>query len=176
MLSCHAASPPVLCPDDEILVADERGVVAGEQKGKLLLDLILVGDQEVARRAERCLMAGGSKLALRQALLILICSTLRIPYLDEAVMQKIIGVTELQRSFRAVLDEVAQRRVPYSLTRGSRPEAVIIPYDDFVRFQELQEQATLARFDRLLARMATENAQYSEDEVAADVEAARSGT
>ena len=90
-------------------------------------------------------------------------------------MQKIIGVTELQRSFRAVLDEVGQRPVPYILTRGSRPEAVIIPYDDFVRFQELQEQAALARFDRLLNRMATENAQYSEEEVAADVEAARSG-
>ena len=86
-------------------------------------------------------------------------------------MQKIIGITELQRSFRAVLDEVSQRRVPYILTRGSRPEAVIIPYDDFVHFQELQEQATLARFDRLLNRMATENAQYSEEEVAADVEA-----
>ena len=85
-------------------------------------------------------------------------------------MQKIIGVTELQRSFRAVLDEVSQRRVPYILTRGSRPEAVIIPYDDFVRFQELQEQATLARFDWLLSRMATENAQYNEEEVAADIE------
>ena len=87
-------------------------------------------------------------------------------------MQKIIGVTELQRSFRAVLDEVSQRRVPYILTRGSRLEAVIIPYDDFVRFQELQEQATLACFDQLLNRMATENAQYSEEEVAADVEVA----
>ena len=91
-------------------------------------------------------------------------------------MQKIIGVTELQRSFRAVLDEVAQRRVPYILTRGSRPEAVIIPYEDFVRFQELQEQATLARFDRLLNRMATEHTHYSEDEVAADIGAARSDT
>ncbi|MBA3946101.1 MAG: type II toxin-antitoxin system Phd/YefM family antitoxin [Herpetosiphonaceae bacterium] len=90
-------------------------------------------------------------------------------------MQKIIGVTELQRSFRAVFDEVAQRRVPYILTRGSHPEAVLIPYEDFVRFQELQEQATLARFDRLLNRMTMENEQYSEEEVAADVEAARSG-
>lgn len=91
-------------------------------------------------------------------------------------MQKIIGVTELQRSFRAILDEVAQHRVPYILTRGSRPEAVIIPYEDFVRFQELQEQSTLARFDRLMSRMATEHAQHSEDEVAADIEAARSDT
>ncbi len=90
-------------------------------------------------------------------------------------MQKIIGVTELQRSFRAVLDEVAQRRVPYILIRGSRPEAVIIPYEDFMRFQELQEQDTLTRFDRLLSRMATENARFSEDGVAADIEAVRSG-
>ncbi len=90
-------------------------------------------------------------------------------------MQKIIGVTELQRSFRAVFDDVAKQRVPYILTRGSRPEAVIIPYEDFVRFQELQEQATLASFDRLVNRMATENAERSEEEVAADVEAARSG-
>lgn len=53
-------------------------------------------------------------------------------------------------------------------------EAVIIPYEDWVRCQDLQEQATLAHVDRLQCRMATENAQYSEDEVAADVEAARS--
>jgi len=89
-------------------------------------------------------------------------------------MKKIIGVTELQRRSRAVLDEVVQRRMFYILTRGSRPEAVIIPYEDFVRFQEMQEQATIVRFDQLRSRMATENAQYSEDEVAADVEAARS--
>ena len=42
-------------------------------------------------------------------------------------MQKIIGVTELQRNFRAVFDEVARGHIPYILTRGSRPEAAIIP-------------------------------------------------
>ncbi|MBI4491681.1 MAG: type II toxin-antitoxin system Phd/YefM family antitoxin [Chloroflexi bacterium] len=88
-------------------------------------------------------------------------------------MQKIIGVTELQRRFRAVLDEVTHKRIPYVLTRGSRPEAVLLSYADFLRFQELDEQEVFARFDRLLARMAAENAGYSEEEVAADVEAAR---
>ena len=88
-------------------------------------------------------------------------------------MEKIIGVTELQRRFRAVFDEVAQRRIPYILTRGSRPEAVLISYEDFVRYQELQEKTILARFDQLLNRMVEKNALYDEEDVKADIEAAR---
>ncbi|MCZ7673862.1 MAG: type II toxin-antitoxin system Phd/YefM family antitoxin [Chloroflexi bacterium] len=88
-------------------------------------------------------------------------------------MQKIIGVTELQRRFRSVFDEVAHKHIPYVLTRGSRPEAVLIPYEEFLRLQALQEEEVLARFDRLAARMAKQNAAYSEEEVAADVAAAR---
>ena len=47
---CRATSPirPVLCADDEIVVTDQRRIMAGEQQRQLLLDLILVGDQEVA--------------------------------------------------------------------------------------------------------------------------------
>jgi hypothetical protein len=41
-------------------------------------------------------------------------------------MQKIIGVTELQRHFKAVFDEVAEENVPYVLPRVSRPEAAMI--------------------------------------------------
>ena len=90
-------------------------------------------------------------------------------------MQKIIGVTELQRRFRAIFDEVAHKRVPYVLTRGSRPEVVMIPYEDFMRFQQLQEKEVLRRFDRLSARMAERSAAYSDEEVAADIEQARAG-
>ena len=89
-------------------------------------------------------------------------------------MQRIIGVTELQRRFRSVFDEVARKRVPYVLTRGSRPEAALIPYEEFLRFQELKEQDVLARFDQLVARMAEQNAAVSEEEVATDVAAALS--
>lgn len=88
-------------------------------------------------------------------------------------MQKVIGVTELQRRFRAVFDEVARRHVPYVLTRGSRPEAALIPYEDFLRLQTLREREVLDRVDRLLARLAEQNASYSDEEVAADIEAAR---
>ena len=90
-------------------------------------------------------------------------------------MQRIIGVTELQRRFRAVFDEVVKRRVPYVLTRGSRPEAALIPYEEFLRFQALQEQEVLARFDRLVARMADQHAAVNEDQVAADVASALTG-
>jgi prevent-host-death family protein len=84
-------------------------------------------------------------------------------------MQKIIGVTELQRRFRSVFDEVAKKNIPYVLTRGSRPEAALIPYEEFLRFQALKEEEVFARFDRLVARMAKQNAAASEEEVAADV-------
>jgi prevent-host-death family protein len=88
-------------------------------------------------------------------------------------MYRIIGVTELQRRFRSVFDRVARENVPYVLTRGSRPEAALISYEEFLRFQALQEQDVLARFDQLVARMAAQNAAIDEEEVAADVAAAR---
>ena len=82
-------------------------------------------------------------------------------------------MTELQRRFRSVLDEVTKKRVHYVLTRGSRPEAALIPYEEFLRFQELNEQEVLARFDRLVTRMAEQHAALSEEDVATDVVAAR---
>jgi prevent-host-death family protein len=85
---------------------------------------------------------------------------------------KIIGVTELQRHFRSVFDQVAEGKTPYVLTRGSRPEAVLISYEEFLQYQALREEDVLARFDRLIARMAEQNAEGDEKEVAADVEAA----
>jgi len=84
-------------------------------------------------------------------------------------MNKIIGVTELQRNFRAVFDEVVQRKIPYILTRGSRPEVVMIPYEQYLKFVQADEAGVLARFDKLLERMAVVNARYSEEEVEADL-------
>ncbi len=88
-------------------------------------------------------------------------------------MQRIIGVTELQRRFRPFFDEVVRKRIPLILTRGSRPEAVLIPYEDFLRYQELQESEVLAHFDQVWNRLAEANTAYSTDEVAADIRATR---
>jgi prevent-host-death family protein len=89
-------------------------------------------------------------------------------------MQKVIGVTDLQRRLEAVLDEVAEEHVPYVLIRESQPQAVLVPYEEFLRYQEREEGEILRRFGRLRARMAEASADLSEDEVAAEVEAARS--
>ncbi len=88
-------------------------------------------------------------------------------------MHKVIGVTDLQRKFRAVFDEVVRKNTPYVLTRGSRPEAALIPYEDFLQFQEFQEKAILERFDRFTTRMSEQNAGYSETEIIADIEETR---
>jgi prevent-host-death family protein len=88
-------------------------------------------------------------------------------------IMKIIGVTDLQRGFRKVIDEVAEQRVPYVLTRGSRPEAVLVPYDEYQRLQALQEKDVVYELDRLLERTAARTAEVDEDEVAADATRAR---
>lgn len=90
-------------------------------------------------------------------------------------MQKIIDVTELQRKFRPFFDGVVNKHVPLILTSGSRPEAVLIPYEDFLRYQQLQESEVLARFDKVWDRLAEVNAEFSEGEIATDIKAARQG-
>lgn len=87
-------------------------------------------------------------------------------------MNKIIGVTELQRKFRTILDEVVQWHTPYILTRGSRPEAALIPYEQYLKFVQADESGVLDRIDRALVRMADLNARYSDEEVEADLMAA----
>lgn len=88
-------------------------------------------------------------------------------------MQKIVGVTELQRRFRSFFDQVARKNTPIILTRGSRPEAALIPYADYLRFQQMQEREVLAGFDQVWERLAELNTNFSEEEIAADIKAAR---
>lgn len=87
-------------------------------------------------------------------------------------MNKIIGVTELQRKFRTIFDEVVERHTPYILTRGSRPEAVLVPYEQYLKFAQADETGVLKRLENVLARMAVINAQYSDEDVEADLKQA----
>jgi prevent-host-death family protein len=90
-------------------------------------------------------------------------------------MLKIVGVTELQRRFRPFFEDVVRKRTPLVLTRGSRPEAVLIPYEDYVRFQQMEEGEVLAHFEQVWDRLSKVNAGYSLDEINADIHAARQG-
>ncbi len=88
-------------------------------------------------------------------------------------MDKIIGVTEFQRKFRTVFDEVVKERTAYILTRGSRPEVVMIPYERYQKFVEVDEAEILVRFDKLRKRMAEVNAHFSDEEVEKDLREAQ---
>ncbi len=87
-------------------------------------------------------------------------------------MDKIIGVTELQHRFRAVFDEVVRKHTPYILTRGSRPEAVLISYEHYQRYLRADETGVLKRIDDALAYMARVNAQHSDEEIESDLKEA----
>src|SRR5437763_14701066 len=89
------------------------------------------------------------------------------------VMHETIGLPDLERSLRAVLRDVLQQRVPYVLTEDSRPEVVLVPYDEFLQMQRFQEARVLARFDELWTGLAAHNASYSNDEIEQDIAAAR---
>ena len=41
-------------------------------------------------------------------------------------MVRIIGVAELRRRFRSILDQMVEGNTPYVVTRGSRPEAALV--------------------------------------------------
>ena len=92
------------------------------------------------------------------------------------MIPRIIGVTELQRRFKAIFDEVREGRVPYVLTRGSRPEAVLLPYEEYERLGRLDEKEVSYRFDRLLERTRRHSEDTTEEDVLADVRRARNET
>jgi prevent-host-death family protein len=90
-------------------------------------------------------------------------------------MQHIVGVTELQRHFKSFFDQVVRKRIPIILTRGSRPEAALIPYEDYLQFQQMRESEILAGFDQVWERLDQLKEEFSDDEITGDIEAARQG-
>ena len=88
-------------------------------------------------------------------------------------MQKTVAVADLGKRFRAVFDEVTEEHVPYVVTRGEQPEAVLVPYDDFQRLLKQSDDEVLRRFDEVRARIRERTAGFSEEQIAADVAAAR---
>ena len=85
-------------------------------------------------------------------------------------MSKTIEVTDLQKDIEQVVDEVATTKEPYVLTRKDKPSVVMISYEDYMKM--LSKEETWVRFEKTWHLLGEKNAQYSEDEISADVEAA----
>lgn len=90
-------------------------------------------------------------------------------------MHKTIKVLDLEGRLRKVLEEVINEHVPYVLTEDSQPEAVLVPYEEFLKLQRFKEEDVLARFDETWTRLGERNARFNEEEVADDIAAARGG-
>jgi prevent-host-death family protein len=88
-------------------------------------------------------------------------------------MHKTIRTAELEQDLRSILREVAESHVSCVVTDQDEPEAVLVPYDEYLKFQKLQQEGVWERIDRLRERMAKQNAGLTDEEIAADVEAAR---
>jgi prevent-host-death family protein len=88
-------------------------------------------------------------------------------------MPKTVAAAELGERFRAVFDEVTEDHLPYVVTRGQKPEAVLVPYAEFQRLLKNSDDAVLRRFDEVRARIRERTASFSEQDIAADVAAAR---
>jgi prevent-host-death family protein len=88
-------------------------------------------------------------------------------------MQKTVAAAELGKRFRTVFDEVTEDHVPYVVTRGQQPAAVLVPYEEFQRLLRSSDEEVVRRFDEVRARIRERTAGFSEEEIAADVAAAR---
>lgn len=68
-------------------------------------------------------------------------------------MSKIIGVTEARSKLKDILDEIAKdKEEAFILARGSKPEAVIISYEEYVSTQEKTRELWDRRFISALER------------------------
>ena len=56
-----------------------------------------------------------------------------------------------------------------------RVRSRIDPYEDYLRYQQMEESEVLAQFNKVWDRLAQVNADFSEEEIAADIKAARRG-
>ena len=84
-------------------------------------------------------------------------------------MNKIVGVTEFQRNFRRLFDEVTKGKSAHIFTRKSHPEAVLLPYEEYLRLVQLSDSEITSRINRILARMRAINARHSHAEVESDL-------
>lgn len=87
-------------------------------------------------------------------------------------MDRIVGVTDLVRSFSKFLDlVVGGRGETLILTRDSRPEAALISYAELQRLRAAAERQWPEQYMVMLTELARANRQHSLSEVQADVEA-----
>lgn len=66
-------------------------------------------------------------------------------------MPQFIGITELRTKTREVFDSLKKKALPVVVMRESKPEAVIIPYEEYDALMQDKRSAWNKRLDELAA-------------------------
>ncbi len=65
-------------------------------------------------------------------------------------MEKIIGITEARTNIKNLVDKVSEQNETFIISRDSKPQAVIISYNEYVRNMKIIEENRKLRFDKTL--------------------------
>ena len=66
-------------------------------------------------------------------------------------MEKIIGITETRTKIKKIIDSISDKDEAFIITRDSKPEAVIISYNNYLKTRELMEENWKYRFEKALS-------------------------
>ena len=70
-----------------------------------------------------------------------------IIYHEGEGMEEIIGITYARNNIKEIFDSFANGSETYIITRGSKPEAVIIPYQKYIESKELFRQIYRLKYE-----------------------------
>jgi prevent-host-death family protein len=65
-------------------------------------------------------------------------------------MEKIIGITEARTNMKNLVDRVSEQNEIYVIARNSKPQAVIISYEEYIKNIAMLEESKKLRFEKVL--------------------------
>ncbi|MHB1335396.1 MAG: type II toxin-antitoxin system Phd/YefM family antitoxin [Candidatus Humimicrobiaceae bacterium] len=65
-------------------------------------------------------------------------------------MEKIIGITETRTKIKKIIDSISDKDEAFIITRDSKPAAVIMSYNNYLKTKELMEENWKYRFEKAL--------------------------
>jgi prevent-host-death family protein len=65
-------------------------------------------------------------------------------------MEKIIGITEARTNMKNLVDRVSEQNEIYVIARNSKPQAVIISYEEYIKNIAMLEESKKLRFEKIL--------------------------
>ena len=65
-------------------------------------------------------------------------------------MEKIIGITDTRAKIKEIIDRVSEKNDIYIVTRDSKPEAVVLAYDEYIKTKNEIDRAKKILFEKTL--------------------------